>query len=454
MRVAKMKVSGASCPGSIFMISRIGLRREDKNQWERRVPLSPDDIVTLTRDHGLGFSIQPFPRRAFADEEFARAGVKIDESLEGCPIVLGIKEMPIDYFKRQHTYLFFSHTIKGQGYNMPMLQRLLDLGCNLLDYEKITDDYGKRLVFFGVEAGQAGMINTLWALGRRLACEGIQSPFGEIKQALEYGVLAEAEKSIRSVGEKIIEAGIPSALHPLVCGFAGYGNVSRGAQHVYDCLPVKEITPKELLNAGSGTFESRHHVYKVVFKEEDMVENISPAGGFNLREYYDRPELYKGTFERYVPLLTLLVNCIFWTPDYPRLVTKQNVHDLYSRDGVPKLRVIGDISCDVEGSVEVTMKVTDSGNPIFVADINTGKPVDGVEGRGPVVLAVDNLPCELPREASERFSTTLAPLIPSLAKADLSVEFEDVNLPPVWKRAIICYHGRLTPDYEYLSDYL
>ena len=436
------------------MVARIGIRREDKNKWERRVPLTPEDIATLRRDHGIEFSLQPFPTRAYSDEEFIAAGARIDEDLKGCPIVLGIKEMPIDFYSKGLTYVFFSHTIKGQAYNMPMLRRILGLGCNLLDYEKITDDYGRRLVFFGIEAGEAGMINTLWTLGRRLRAEGIENPFETIKQTLQYRLLSEAEEAVRTAGRRISETGVPGRLHPLVFGIAGYGNVSQGAQRILGNLPVREISPEELLKPSPGTFDSLRHVYKVVFKEEHMAEPIKPACSFNLREYYDHPERYRGVFGRYAPLLTVLVNCIYWTEDYPKLVTKDLVREMFSRNGVAKLRVIGDISCDIEGAVEVTLKVGDSGNPVYVPDVETGKARDGVEGRGPVILAVDNLPCELPREASARFSKTLVPLIPDLARADFTVPFENTNLPPVLRRAVICYHGSLTPDFEYIEEFL
>lgn len=436
------------------MPARIGIRREDKNPWERRVPLSPSDVARLQREFNIDFSLQPFPTRAFPDAEYLEVGAKIDEALAGCSLILGIKEMPLSFFTPGLTYVFFSHTIKGQEHNMPMLKRIMELRCNLIDYERITDDYGRRLVFFGSEAGQAGMINTLWALSRRLDVEDIPNPFKEIKQAIEYKTLADAEKAVAEIGRQILKEGIPPQLHPFICGFAGYGNVSRGAQSIYDILPVREITPEELLNPGFNALSSANHVYKVVFKEEHMVENKDRGAEFNLREYYDYPERYQSIFGNYVPLLTVLVNCIFWTPDYPRLVTKEQIRELYLQDKSPKLKVIGDISCDVEGAIEVTMKVTNSGSPVFVADVKSGTACDGVEGCGPVVLAVDNLPCELPKEASARFSSSLAPLIPDLAKTDFSPEFEDLDLIPSLKRALIVHHGKLTPDYEYMSQYL
>lgn len=436
-----------------LMSGHIGIRREDKNEWERRVPLVPTDVGMLKRRHEIAVSLQPFPTRAFRDSEYIGVGAGIDESLEGCNVVLGIKEMPIDFFKPDLTYMFFAHVIKGQAYNMPMLRRILDTGCNLLDYEKITDESGRRLVFFGCEAGQAGMIDTLWALGLRLDEEGIDNPFSGIRKATEYSRLTAAEVAIEDVGMQIEEHGVPEAIHPVVFGFAGYGNVSNGAQGVLSYMPVIEVTPAELLNPPLDLFDSREHIYKVEFREEDMVEPIDQDQPFELQDYYDHPEKYRGVFAQYVPHLTVLMNCIFWTPKYPRLVTKKLIQDLY-KVGEPKLKMIGDISVDVEGAVEVTLKTTDPGNPVFVYDVDTGTARDGVKGNGPVILAVDNLPAELPRESSTRFSETLTPFIPNLAKADFSREFDKLELDPPMKRALICYHGSLTPGFEYLHEYL
>ncbi len=436
------------------MVVRIGIRREDKNEWERRVPLSPSDVAMLKRDHDIQTVLQPFPTRAFHDAEYRVVGAEIDENLTDCPIVLAIKEMPIDFFREGLTYVFFAHVIKGQSYNMPMLRQLLDLNCNLIDYEKITDDNGIRLVFFGKEAGQAGMIDTLWTLGRRLTADGIENPFIGVRQANEYRRLSYVEQALIQVREELTSNGVPDEVHPIVFGFAGYGNVSDGAQEILDLLPVAEISPGELLNPTADTFDKKDHVYKVVFKEEHMVDPVDPDHAFELQDYYDKPERYRGVFERYIPHLTVLVNCIYWDDRYPRLLSKELVHELYSGGGRPKLRVIGDISCDVDGAVEVNMRATDSGSPVYVYDVDKGDAVDGVEGNGPVILAVDNLPTELPRESSARFSSTLAPLVPYLVKADLTVKFDKAELPPPLKRAMICYRGKLTPDFEYLIEHL
>lgn len=183
---------------------------------------------------------------------------------------------------------------------------------------------------------------------------------------------------------------------------------------------------------------------------------------FELQDYYDHPEKYCSVFHTYLPYLTLLVNCIYWEAKYPRLVTKADLKELYegaepSFDDLrtkPRLRVIGDISCDIEGAIECTVKCTEPGDPVFVYDPGEDRVVDGFEGRGPVVLAVDILPSELPRDASEYFSTVLMQYIPAIAQADYTVPFEELALPPEIKRAVIVYQGELTPNYRYLEQYI
>jgi alpha-aminoadipic semialdehyde synthase len=432
----------------------IGIRKEDKNRWERRAPLIPEHIRELKEREALEICLQPSEIRAFPDEEYIQAGAKVREDLSAYPVIFGIKEMPLEFFEPGKVYVFFSHTIKGQPHNMPMLKKLLELGCILIDYERIVDERGRRLIFFGRHAGLAGMIDTLWTLGRRLDWEGTENPFSEIQQTLHYKSLEEAKKAISHVGKRIEEEGLPEPLVPLVFGLAGYGNVSQGAQEILDLLPVREIAPEELPSVAAGVDHPKDLVYKVVFKEEHMVEPISPEDRFELQDYYNHPEKYRSKFEDYLPYLTVLMNCIYWDSRYPRFVTKEYLRRLYGEEKQPRLRVIGDISCDVEGAVECTLRATDSGNPVFVYDPFKDEAIDGVAGTGPVVLAVDNLPCELPRESSADFSRALKDFVPRIAKADYSVPFEKCDLPPEIKKAVIAYRGELAPDYRYLEKFL
>jgi len=435
------------------MTALIGVRREDKSDWERRVPITPQDAAEL-QAQGIQIIVQSSAIRAFSDQEFAAAGVPVQQDLGPCSLIFGIKEMPEAFFEPGKSYVFFAHVIKGQPYNMSMLQRMLNLGCTLIDYERVVDDKNRRLIFFGWHAGVAGMIDTLWALGQRLAWEGLSTPLAALRQTLHYHDLTEVRKALAEVRARIEEEGLPEELTPLIVGVAGYGNVSRGAQEILDLLPVIEIEPEEVPALAARGNASRHHLYKTVFKEWHMVEPKEPGATFELQDYYQHPEKYRGTFEQYLPYLTVLTNAIFWTERYPRLVTRDFLRELFAGPSRPPLRVIGDISCDVEGAVQVTVKATEPGDPIYVYDPTTGKVTDGHEGEGVVIMAVDILPSELPREASTDFSRILRPFIPALAAADMSVPFAECNLPPEIKRAVIAYQGELTPDYRYIQEFL
>jgi alpha-aminoadipic semialdehyde synthase len=436
-------------------LKKIGIRREDKSIWERRVPIVPEDARELAEQHGLRFIVQPSGIRVFEDQEYEAAGVTVQEDISECDIVFAVKEIPAKLFQSQTAYVFFAHVIKGQPYNMPMLRKLLDLGCTLIDYEKVTDDKGRRLIFFGRHAGWAGMLDTLWALGERLECEGVPNPFSDIRQAHSYSSLEEAQSAVREAGEQIRAEGLPDELNPLVVGFAGYGNVSQGAQDILDLLPTQEIDPEQLINSfEDGQLRDSHVVYKVVFKEQHLVEPTSPGTEFDLQDYYSHPEGYRSRFSSFIPYLTVLVNGIYWEEKYPRLVTKQYLRQLFNQEKPPRLRVIGDISCDVEGAIESTVRSTEPGDPVYVYDPQTGEATDGVSGSGVVIMAVDILPSELPREASNDFSAVLKRFVPEIVQADYTVPFDSLNLPPEIKRAVIAYQGALTPSYLYLEQYL
>ena len=436
------------------MKSIVGIRREDKSPWERRVPITPQDAKDLQVNHDLEIVVQSSKLRVFEDDEYTQAGIAVQETLAPASIIMGVKEIPLDSFEMGKTYIFFAHVIKGQAYNMPMLKKMIALGCNLIDYEKVTDEKGRRLIFFGRHAGLAGMINTLWSYGLRLAWEGVPNPFTQLKQARHYKDLNQAIMALEQIKAEIETDGLPASVCPLILGIAGYGNVSRGAQQILEHLPVIEIDPEEIETIARSADASHHAIYKIVFEEKHMVKPISPAGTFELQDYYQHPEKYRSKFETYLPNLSILANAIYWDTMYPRLVTKEYVQKAYSGGQSPKLKVIGDISCDEEGAIEVTIKATEPGNPIFVYDPETGQAKDGHQGQGPLVMAVDILPSEIPRESSIDFSQVLRDYIPAIAQADFSVPFEQLSLPPEIKRAVILYQGQLAPDYKYIEQFL
>ncbi len=430
----------------------IGIRRETKNRWEKRAPLTPDNVRRLTQDHSVQVIFEPSDLRIFLDEEYIDAGAR-PEVLERADIILGVKELAIPDIIPGKTYAFFSHTIKGQPHNMRMLEKLMERKCTLLDYEKITDEKGKRLIFFGWHAGAAGIIDTLWALGRRLEWEGVRNPFSSIMTMHEYNDLQDAREHMAQVGRLITTYGIPYSIRPLVLGFTGSGNVSKGAQEILDLLPVVNVSPEELPQLKKRK-DSGKSIYKVVFDEKDMFAPNDKGAPFNLEEYYARPEKYYSRFIEYVPYLSLIVNCIYWEAKYPRLLTKAQLRDLYSGHMSPKLRVIGDISCDIEGSIEATIKPTTPDSPVFIYDPWEDRDVPGWKGTGPVIMAIENLPAEVAKEATEYFGDKLQPFVHHLANANFSDDLSSLKLPTPLMKAIILYKGELTEGYRYLEKYV
>jgi alpha-aminoadipic semialdehyde synthase len=407
----------------------LGIRREDKNPWERRAPLTPSHVEELVRRQGRSVVVQPSERRVYADADYRAAGAAVAEDLSGCRLILGVKEVPAHLLLPRPAHLAFFHVVKGQPQNLPILHRALEIGCTLMDYEKIVDRRDKRLVFFGRHAGYAGMIDGLWALGRRLAGEGIDSAFAAIEPAHRYSSLAEALAVLETeVGRRIRDHGVPPELHPLVVGFTGGGNVSQGAQEVLDRLPVVTVRPEELPGLAGDASLSQHAVYKVVFRRSERAD-----------------------FARHLPHLTVVVNGIYWEPGHPRLVTLDDAARLWGGGAAPRLRVLADLSCDVDGSIQVTVKTTDSGDPVYVYEPSTGAVRSGVEGRGPVVLAIDNLPAELPRDASEHFGDSLYPFLAGLAAGNFEASYEHLTLPAALLGAVIAHAGELTPPFRYLE---
>jgi saccharopine dehydrogenase (NAD+, L-lysine-forming) len=410
----------------------IGIRREDKNRWERRVPLTPEHVAELTR-HGIEVTVEPFPTRAFPDDAFRKAGASVAEDISPASLVFGVKEIPVAKLRAGTAYVFFSHVSKGQRANMPMLRRLMELGCTLIDYEKIVDDRGRRLVFFGRYAGFAGMLDTLWALGRRLAAEGIDSPFEALEMAHDYADLEEAHVALGRVADAIRREGVPDGLHPLVFGFTGSGNASKGAQEIFDLLPHEEVLPEDLPAQIRNGDLPRNLLYKVVFSRADR---------------------FGGGMAAHLPYLTGLLNGVYWEPGQARVVSLDDLRTLWGAKAPPRLRVIGDVSCDIGGSIEATVRNTTPGDPVFVYDVATGEVLRGVAGRGPVILAIDNLPCELPVDASQHFGDALLRFVPAMARCDWSRGLDDLDLPDEIARAVIVHRGRLTPDFAHLARHL
>ena len=431
---------------------KIGIRKETQYPSEKRAALTPAHVKEIVNQN-IEVVVEPADQRVFTSEEYINSGAIISENLEDCNIIFGVKEVPIKDLIPNKAFVFFSHTIKGQNYNMPLLQAILDKNITLMDYELVKNEDGFRIIFFGKFAGYAGIIDSLWLLGKRFEHESINTPLSKIHQATEYNMLTDAEEAIKVVGAEIAENGLPDEVVPLITGFTGYGNVSKGAQDLYDLLPTMEIKPNDLEDfIKKGEFSNKV-LYKVEFREEDMYLHKSGME-FNFDHFVENPEEYESLMYKYLPNLTLMVNGIYWEERFPKHVTKEYMKDFYAKNPKQKLKVIGDITCDIEGSVELTVKSTKSANPAFVYEPLTENVKDGIEGDGPVILAVDKLPAELPREASKTFGDALLPFVKALSETDYSVDFEELNMPIEFKDAVIAHKGKLTPNFEYLSEYL
>jgi alpha-aminoadipic semialdehyde synthase len=368
-------------------------------------------------------------------------------------VIFGVKEIPEEKILPGKAYVFFSHTVKGQKAGRPLLKKIIQSGSTLIDYEKITDDQNRRLIYFGRFAGDAGAIDILSLMGEYWNHHGLATPLTDIRRAHQYPTSAAAKAHIRAVGQIIRLNGLPTELSPLSIGILGYGNVSSGAQQVFDCLPNRHIAPADLPGLVQAGQSDSKTVYICIFKEKDIVraKNGDP---FDLQDYYRHPERYESIFAQYLPFLTLLVNAVYWEARYPRFVTWQDLKQLFQAYAKPKLSGIADITCDTHGSMECNMRATDSSKPAYLCDPLTGTTTDGHLGDGIVLLAVDNLPCELPYDASTFFSHQLKPMAVNIVAANFDLPLEDSGLCPEVRKAVIIYQGQLTPSYEYLRAYL
>lgn len=433
-------------------MNSILIRAEDKNKWERRAPIVPDDLKHILQVTPTEAYVEKSDKRFFKESEYEQAGASICLGMEKGDVIFGVKEIPIEKLLPGKTYLYFSHTIKGQKDNMPMLQKIIDLQSTLIDYEKITDAQGRRLVYFGRYAGDAGAIDILWLLGQNWKERGLDTPFSKVKQALHYHSVEEAHAFMEEIGEDIRRNGLPDELQPLIIGILGYGNVSKGAQYILNALPTEYIEAPDLPKLWAGKSWDKHTVYVVVFKEKDLVEH-NEGRAFDLQDYYHHPEHYHAVFEKYLPYLSILINAIYWEDRYPRFVTWDVLARL-QREGRLRLQGIADISCDVNGSIECDTHCTDSGQPAYRIFPETRSIEQGYLGEGIVLLAVDNLPAELPNDSSRFFSKQLTPFVPDIIKADFNKSLDESGLPEEIKRAVIVYKGALTPHFQYLQEYL
>ncbi|KAJ2609943.1 hypothetical protein H4S08_003829, partial [Coemansia sp. RSA 1365] len=428
----------------------IGIRREDKNRWERRVALTPAHVRRLIKETGARVLVQPSNTRIFNNASFERVGAVIEEDLSKADAILGIKEIPIDKLIPDKTYLLFSHTHKGQSYNMQTLQAFLDKNIRLIDYELMTDPNScKRLVLFGTHAGYAGMIDGLHGLGQRLLALGYNSPLIHMGQAHVYPNLECVNTKLSHVADIISDQGLPDAFTPMLFTFTGAGNVTQGARAIFDKLPHENVTVDELPSIARDRYNQRYknRLLALQIGAQDYVERIA-GGKYDREEYREFPDRYRSVFaEKIAPYTTMLVNGIYWESKYPRLMTTQDLAAIQrKRELKSKMLAIADISCDIGGSLEFMSHASTIDTPFFYVDAVNSVEHKDIEKPGVQINSIDNLPTELPFEASKHFGDALYPYAKALATGNLA--------DAVLHNAIICQNGSLEKRYQHLQDNL
>ncbi|XP_039264395.2 alpha-aminoadipic semialdehyde synthase, mitochondrial-like isoform X1 [Styela clava] len=449
----------------------LAVRREDNVVWERRAPLAPSHIRKLVKK-GVKVIVQPANKRAYPVQEYEEEGAVIQEDISEASVVLGVKQVPDKCLHPEKTYVFFSHTIKAQRENMPMLDIILDRKIRLIDYEKMEIKPGMRVVAFGRYAGYAGMIDILHGMGLRLLALGHHTPFMHIGIAHNYRTSGQAIQAVRDAGYEISLGRMPQSIGPITFVFTGIGNVSQGAQEVFRELPHLYIEPHELKNVAEHGDSSR--VYGCVIDMQHYLRRRID-GGFDMQEYFDHPEKYESTFAQEIaPYASCIVNGIFWRPRDPRLLTNEHAVSLQdpkfapkispiirnavtSSEGCPRLPhrliAIADISADPEGSIEFMTECTSIDAPFTMYNAVNESVIPGVKDEGVLLCSIDNLPAQLPREATNFFGDQLMPYMHDIISNDAKVPYEDIkDMSPVVKNAIIASNGKLTPQYEYIHQ--
>jgi len=399
-----------------MVIKKLGILREAKFPPDARVTLIPDQVRYLKEKFpDLEIVIQPSKGRCYADYEYEELGIAMQENLSDCDVLLGVKEVPYDLLIEGKTYFFFSHTIKKQPHNKRLLQEVLKKNITLVDYECLKDDEGNRVIAFGRWAGIIGAHNGLWTYGQRIG----ESHLKRAKDCKDYYELKNQYKGLHIPPIKII--------------VTGTGRVAKGAVEFLHDIKIKQISKDEFLN-----YAFNEAVFYVL-DSDDLYNRISD-GGFARNEFHQHPELYTCAFRSFISKCDLLMNCIFWNPKAPQLFTKDDM-----RSSKFRIKTIADISCDVNGGIPATIRSTTINEPVYGYDVNTESEIAPYIPEAIDIMAIDNLPNELPRSASEEFGRLMITSVwPELLKENSRMLYH----------ATIAKSGTLNEPYIYLSDYI
>ncbi|XP_076266070.1 lysine ketoglutarate reductase/saccharopine dehydrogenase isoform X2 [Rhynchophorus ferrugineus] len=440
----------------------IAIRREDQSVWERRAPFSPSHVRKLVKN-GVKVIVQPSNRRAYPMQNYLNAGAIIQEDISEANVIFGVKQVPIDQLIPNKTYCLFSHTIKAQETNMPLLDAILEKRIRLIDYEKLMDEKGQRVVAFGKMAGIAGTVNILHGLGLRLLALGHHTPFMHIGPAHNYRNSSMARQAVRDAGYEIALGLMPKSVGPLTFVFTGSGNVSQGSQEVFQEMPHEYVGPDMLRKAAEHG--SLNKVYGCEVRRRHYLERAD-GGGFDAAEYEEHPERYISTFSKKIaPYASVIVNGIYWAVNSPKLLTIPDAKHLLrpahtpwlpTSVGAPALPhrtlAICDISADPGGSIEFMNECTTIDTPFCLYDADRNKDTKSFKGPGVLVCSIDNMPTQIPRESTDFFGDLLLPFIYDIINSNAEEPLEKHNFNPVVLGAIIASNGQLTTNYEYIKE--
>jgi len=397
---------------------KIGLIREGKVPPDKRVPFTPVQVEEIAqRFPSVKVVCQQSPLRCFTDDEYRTLDIDVTDNVNDCDILMGIKEVPVANLIDYKTYLFFSHTIKKQAYNQKLLQAVLQKNIRLIDYEVLTDKLGNRLVAFGRYAGIVGAYNGLWTYGKRYHAYAL-------RRAFDCYDINDLKLELRKI-----------KLPPIKIILTGAGRVGKGAMETLDTAGIRKVSPYNFL---AKTFDEPVYV-QLGSSDYHMRKE---GGHFNREEFHRHPEKYTSTFLPFCQAADILMAGAFWNPKAPVLFTKQ---DMLAPEF--KVKIVADITCDIEGSVPSTKKASSISDPIYDYNPATDSMEPALSKDSNVtVMAVDNLPCELPRSASEEFGHDLIDKVIPLLVGD--------DQDDIIKRATIAEGGKLTDNFRYLEDYV
>jgi saccharopine dehydrogenase (NAD+, L-lysine forming) len=403
----------------IDYMKKIGIVRETKVPQDNRVPFSPKQCASLLAKYaGLEIVVQPSAHRCFTDDEYKNAGINLQENLEKCDIIFGVKEQDINDLIANKTYLFFSHTKKKQAYNKALMQAMIAKNIRLIDYECMTHEDGQRVVGFGFFAGVVGAHNGMLTYGKKWDLYNMPA--------------VHSLKNFDEMLHSYFELKLPN----VKIAITGGGRVTSGLLEVMNAMDIKNISAKDYL-----TKTYQYPVY-VHLKSGELYEH-KVHGNYDREEFHSQPHAYKCVFEKYIGATDILMNGIYWDKSIDRL---------FELDDTKKtnfnISVIADVTCDIDGSVPCTLYATTIAEPVYGFDKQTQLEVPPYLPNKNIVdmMTVDNLPNELPRDASKFFGEYLEKYI----FADL---IADDHTSGILQRATICSAGKLTRYFEYMSDY-